>query len=570
MEHRTWSRRGFLTAAVVGGAAPILAACSSGGGDDTSSGDTSATGGGAPGSESAGPTQGTSSSGSSANGSAGGPLPAYKAYTAIAPDIPSTDPNIMAAYFNYPKDPKQAVTDPPAAGLESVTTLTPAYAGLPTPMNKNKFWQQLNKSIGATMDISWVPDADFSKKFATVIAGNDVPDLVNFSLTTPNALQVLQSLFEDLTPYVAGDAINDYPFLAAIPTLSWRYGLAKDALYTVPQPRPAVWRTTMCRTDIFSQRGANPTPASFTEFFDMMKAIADEKKSIWAASNVPQMVTLAQQMRGAPNQWSVQDGTFVSAWADEKSKDAISDVTTMWKAGVFHPDSFTVPYAQHRTYFIAGRTAILVDGFAAWPLIAQQGIEGKIGYVIPPKYDGGGVAMHLADHGAQATTAIKKGTDGGKIKKILAVLNWLAAPIGTAEYLFRSFGIEGTDFTWEGDTPTLTGQGKSEVAPSQLQYIVNSPYIIGPGPKSEVTVQNQWNVAAAKPGIVDDPSVGLYSETNQTKGSALSKIISDAQADIVQGHKPLSYWDDVVKKWKSSGGDQAAKEYSDAYAQTHK
>jgi putative aldouronate transport system substrate-binding protein len=44
--------------------------------------------------------------------------------------------------------------------------------------------------------------------------------------------------------------------------------------------------------------------------------------------------------------------------------------------------------------------------------------------------------------------------------------------------------------------------------------------------------------------------------------------IQDGMNAIITGKAPLSSWDDVVKKWKSGGGDQIAAELGAEYAKT--
>ena len=44
----------------------------------------------------------------------------------------------------------------------------------------------------------------------------------------------------DLTQYLAGDAIRDYPNLAAIPSRSWKGALVNGKIYGVPIPPASV------------------------------------------------------------------------------------------------------------------------------------------------------------------------------------------------------------------------------------------------------------------------------------------------------------------------------------------
>ena len=104
--------------------------------------------------------------------------------------------------------------------------------------------------------------------------------------------------------------------------------------------------------------------------------------------------------------------------------------------------------------------------------------------MVHPAYDGGGDAPHFAGSGFQAITVIKKGLGEEKTRSLLNVLNFLAAPIGSREHLHRKFGVEGKDFTFQGGFPVLTQQGNTNFL--DLQYIVDSPTILGPGPAAGV------------------------------------------------------------------------------------
>ena len=68
------------------------------------------------------------------------------------------------------------------------------------------------------------------------------------------------------------------------------------------------------------------------------------------------------------------------------------------------------------------------------------------------------------------------------------------------------------------------------------------------------------------PVLVSDPSVGLYSPTDATKGGQLTQTFSDGLGDIVKGRSPLTAVDQLVKDWRTAGGDQMRVEYQEAYA----
>ncbi|MGW6200761.1 hypothetical protein ACWF0M_31760 [Kribbella sp. NPDC055110] len=58
-----------------------------------------------------------------------------------------------------------------------------------------------------------------------------------------------------------------------------------------------------------------------------------------------------------------------------------------------------------------------------------------------------------------------------------------------------------------------------------------------------------------------NPTVGLFSKTFATKNAVLDKAISSGVKDIVQGRKPMTTLDDLVRTWRNTGGDAMRKEY---------
>ena len=54
--------------------------------------------------------------------------------------------------------------------------------------------------------------------------------------------------------------------------------------------------------------------------------------------------------------------------------------------------------------------------------------------------------------------------------------------------------------------------------------------------------------------------------TDQTDGPNLAKVLSNAQADVITGRKPISAWDSAVSAWRKNGGDTIKSEYEKAWS----
>ena len=108
-----------------------------------------------------------------------------------------------------------------------------------------------------------VGNADWEQKFATVIAGNDLPDMLQTRVVA-NFPQLLDKRFTRLDEFLSGDAIKDYPNLANIPTRHWKSTVYNGGIYGIPIPRGAVGWYHYIRVDLFEQAGASPEPRAST------------------------------------------------------------------------------------------------------------------------------------------------------------------------------------------------------------------------------------------------------------------------------------------------------------------
>jgi putative aldouronate transport system substrate-binding protein len=494
-------------------------------------------------------------------------LPAYRPVDLVKPDLPGSQV-LMPGYYRYPSDPKPAFDRPPAAGLDSISIMYTTFLPTPPGPSRNAFYARLQERIGCQLKISFIPAGDYGTKFQTMIAGNDLPDICNFPLPTPDEPRVMDKLFADLGPYLSGDNAKDFPYLANLPTASWKPTVSNGTVYAVPQPRALSGTAMYARLDLIKQAGADPQPGSYQEFLELLTAVTDPKAQRWAFANPTNMVTHLQMMLGAPNNWSDDGGSFVNSFGDERSIEAVARTAEMVKKGLFHPDSSSLEYTRIRELFFAGRVALTSDGYAGWDLFVREmggGPEAtaKLGLVVEPKADGGGDARHFSGTGFQGLTVIKKGLGEQRTRKLLDVLNYLATPIGSREHLERKYGVKGIDYTVEDDLPILTDRGNREFM--DIQYVADSQTIIGPGIKAGVDYQYAWHQRVTK-DLVPDPSIGLYSDTYSRKGAQLNKMLGDARLDVVFGRKPLKHLKETYATWRQRGGDDIAGEYAESKA----
>ncbi|MGI8869670.1 MAG: hypothetical protein ACR2F6_12685 [Mycobacteriales bacterium] len=268
-------------------------------------------------------------------------------------------------------------------------------------------------------------------------------------------------------------------------------------------------------------------------------------------------------MLQTPNGWKNEGGKLTNTIETEEYAKSIDTARQFWKEGLIYPDAFQ-PSVDIKTWFVAGNICTDPTGYAGWARYRQQG-DPKTGFKLNlltnPKYDGGGLGQIRLGSGSYGIVSLKK-ADTKRIKELLRILDWMAAPFGSEEYLFRLYGLEGRDHTMSNGDPRLTKTGISETT-IPIRYIADAPPVsYEPGTPDDVKVEHGYQMKVVPDGI-QNPTLGLFSDANATKGATIAKNMTSATDDIIQGRKPMSHLGEAIKAWRSGGGDQIRKELQD-------
>lgn len=487
-------------------------------------------------------------------------LPAYVPYTRVKPDLQGTPEGVLDAFLSYPNPPIAATTERPGSG-GTVSALLQVNA-VPPAVDRNPYWQEINKRLGVDLTIRGVPATNYAQKLATELAGGDLPDYMQF-IKIPHLADVLRTQFQDLSEHLAGDAAKDYPFLAAIPTSAWKNVTFNGGIFAIPYPQGLMSNLLFIRKDIRDELGlGNQQVENGEDFNELCRGLTDTAKNRWASGSPYGILAFVQQMLGVPNVWKEEGGKFTSYYEVAETERALEVVASMWRDGLLHPDSFSEASGA-TNWFKAGTTTTLWAAYSNW-----GGFEGpknpklKADVILPPKFDGGGLGGKWNNTGIFTYTAIKKASKE-RVQELLRIANWLATPFGTEEHRLRKYGIEGTHFTLTDGEPILTEQGIAQVK-VPIAYIAREPqYLYVPGRPEQTKIEYEAQQQGIKVGV-SIPTVGLISDTDIEQGAQLDKSMQDLQADIIQGRKPVNAWKDGVSQWRSRGGDKIRAEYEES------
>ncbi|MEV5642515.1 extracellular solute-binding protein [Streptomyces flaveolus] len=535
------SRRKFLastavaTAAVAGGM-PLLSAC---GGSD-----------------------GGSRDGTTSGKDAEKLLPAYVAGNVVTPDIPSK--NGSAVGFTGKLDLADLKTSvPKKLGKGGRVTVMSPFWGSP-PKEDNAYYKAMNDLIG--VDVVWQnQDGNtYDQKLGAVLASSEVPDVVvvpgwNMTGKIPSAII---GKFADLGPYLSGDAVKEYPNLAAIPTDAWQRSLFGGKLLGLPMPSSYVSGILpLYRQDVFEKEGYE-VPRSCDEFMALAKEATNAKARRWACLDMKWTAFNAFGVLSGNEKslgWNEVDGKLINRIETEGYLEALEWTRKLFAAGVVHPDAHLGKSnaVDPGPKFAAGEFLIYNQDISQWwSRTAEQATQNPGFRIWGMDFFGhdGGEPTLWAQNPASIFAFVNKKASKSVIRDVLAVANVTAAPYGTKEYMATNYGVEGTHYTVKDGVPTKTDQGNIDVMNAYVMVASPAATIAHPDfpevAKGQVEWQQRMGAFTRKPAFY-----GMQI-TEPARYTNLSNDFEQLEDDVVRGRKKVSDMQQAVSDWRSKGGDE--------------
>jgi putative aldouronate transport system substrate-binding protein len=498
--------------------------------------------------------------------------PSYIPFQGPKPDLPGTADGVSDAYFSYPRDLARSVPTPPGKGSD-VVILTNATAA-PQPLENSPTWQQVNKELNVNLKFNLtLTSQDAAQKLGAIVAGGDLPDVLFLGPTSGAAItslpEFLAATCADLTPFLGGDAVKDFPNFANIPSFVWRGpGLVYDnKIYGLPTPRGRAGNQLNAHQEVLDQVGIGPIKSA-DDFKRALQAVNRPQANVYAIgdhNSFSYSRFLAAQTFGAPNNWKLDgSGKLIKDYETEEFKAGLGFLRDIWAAGLFHPNALTFTNVSVSEAFWTGSIVFHTYPSLDWVNTLQRSPNARPVYVPPFSADGSSAPRQFLGPGNFGAAILKNGSPD-RIKEVLGVLNYMAAPFGTQEKLLTTFGVADADYTFDAaGNPVATSTGFFN-APLPFMYVTQGPAATYAPVQSQawatmVHTAEQTEIAQG----VNDPTNGLFSRSDTSTGPALRSAIADGIVAIVAGRQPLSDWDQMVKDWQTKGGDKIRNEYTAA------
>ncbi|MEV7399997.1 extracellular solute-binding protein [Streptomyces sp. NPDC091267] len=494
----------------------------------------------------------------------------------LDPDLAGTAAGVPQGFFSYPPKPLRATKGTPLKGAEPISATMETFSPPPPSRGSNAAWQEIEKLLGGKVNITAVPADDYGTKFSTMVASDSLPDLFMYpeSGGVDNKAAFLQAKCADLTPFLAGDKVKDYPNLAAIPKGAWQSAVFGGKLYGIPIARTGTGGAGVYRHDLFEEAGVTSLDqiTGLDRFVELCKELTRPDKDQYAI--IAGATSMLAMSAGAPNFWRLDEktGRFTADLETPEYRKAVETARLLYKAGCYYPGTLQMSGAQKAQYtdmFKNGKGAYVYDGMPTY-------LAPGVGYVaamnaVDKKFDPrpfvpvGKGAVAWMDNIELQNTHIKQAS-GDRVREILALADFAASPFGSQEYTLLNYGVEGRDFTRDAKgNPALTKQGTQDVTVPWKFMASAVPAVFSADSEQGVRHVHE-TFSKMIPMMVADPTLQYSSPTWDSKGTgSLNTLKGDALKDIISGRKPMSAYDQLVKEYLAKGGEQARGEFEEAF-----
>ncbi len=456
------------------------------------------------------------------------------------------------------------------------------------PYDENwKVWQYIKESVGGTINVTAIPESDFSTKFSLMMAApEEMPDLFG--------LGGKPSSFTDFCEQGAFLAFDDYleflpdyeKFWENVPEdEQWMRDTRKSSngkIYYSPShglERSTNIRGWLYRKDVFEKHNLK-TPETMDDLYKVSKKL----KSLYPNSYPFCLRTALKNIDVIGSSWkeNFNSGVYydfnTEKWCYGVREDTMYDIVVffnkMIREGLMPPNCFTINTSAWEELMSTGRGFITpeyqvrIDFFNNAARASNP--EFTLTAMKPPKAEGGVNKVNKYNYPPQGY-AIPNTGDARRIANAFRYINWFY----TDEAIeLVSWGKQGETYDIvDGQKKFITGDGSKTV---QSLYGINTRganICFDPDAIGETISKEQYEVTdfLLEHTVADlDPTMWLALSAEESQkiselSTSLSTFVSENLQKFIIGQRPLSEWDSFQEELSKMPIDEILSIYENAY-----
>ncbi len=461
-----------------------------------------------------------------------------------------------------------------------------SYSDWMTLEEGNPVLQAIYEATGVKLNITWVPNTNYTERTMLAIASYDMPDIM--VLQDPRSSLIISAArsgaFWDLT-----DLYKKYPNLAQGQASIYGNTAIDGRIYGIYRARAYARAGIYYRNDYAAKAGITKAPTNVAEFKELCFALAglENMYAINMCKYVAGTIGIVTVMFGAPCQYGRDaQGNLYPAWEDEKFQEGLDFLRELYAAGGIDPNFMNIETSQWDAAERCNppkalmRLDVLDGGYRY-----EEWLENNLG-VDPgnpvvtmltalPNSDGK-IQIWPQNTGASGQVAVTKSVSEAELPAVLSFLDWCNSSEG--QNILQN-GLEGVNYWFHADGSRRTyPEGEEENASQYTEYnnkVLHSLSQLamnvsgGQAASTSQSALREWynqNLIDNAQYVISNPALTLDSETYNAVGPALSQEVEDAQIAYIAGRIDLAGLKAVYENWHTGGGNQILEEYQEDYA----
>ena len=442
--------------------------------------------------------------------------------------------------------------------------MMPAWGGL-SWKDDNPSLKQIQEKLNINLKIDWITANQYSDKFSTLVASNNLPDA--YVILQPDFLKYQsKEIFLDVKPL-----LDQYPDLSKYSTEEYlKIGNPSGKYYGLTWYVEPTRASLTVRKDWLEKLHLE-VPKTIDEYYEVAKAFTlqdpdgnNKNDTIGLSFSIdPATVNFQHFMFytgafGIANQWKEQNGELIPMQVQaEEWKAFLAWMHKGYAEGVIDKDFVTNKGNTMDQLFNAGKLGIKDADYYQM----KNDIDRVL--LAPPIGPNGNQAVETYST-ADRKVVINAKIDAQKQQRLLKLMDYLFSDEG---HDLVSIGVEGVDYKKNAD-------GTYE---KLTQFDTDRPDIVGDwfirrdgfypkktdDPKRVESTKEAYDLNAkyAWPNAAD----GMVSETFNKVGADINTKFTQTVEQIIIGSKPIDAIDDAIATWKKNGGDTIIEEMNTAY-----
>lgn len=484
----------------------------------------------------------------------------------------------IVAYVNKDNtSPNHASSNPP----KKLSFMLPLHQSHEPPA---KLMQELEALTGYELTIQWVPDDIYSTKMLNVLDNKYTGQVMFVKSTDYTAIKtaIRSDLFWNIGSY-----LEHYPNLRALRGGKTQPFKIDGKVYGLANERPESSQGVIIRKDWLDRLGLSE-PRNLDELYNVMKAFTEQdpdgngKDDTYGIADRNDLYygafkTLSSYF-GTPNGWQLTGNKFTPEFETPEYMATMDYMKKLYDQNIINKDFPVTSKSVQRYSLITGKAGVYIGSLADAPRLLEElrqvnpsaeftmvnRIEGPKGYGIWSSYGNAGMFLF-------SKRTLK---DEEQLKEAIAffdrtqdadVANLLIYGIEDEHYIL-------TDGMVSTPTREMITQAKAEVTPLNMLMIasISNPnlYKRNPSQTDPLLLIANEKIADNSSFLINNPTVGISSDTYDARNVELNSIISNATYNYILGKLDREGFINETLLWRERGGNEVIAEFEQAYLQS--